>query len=223
MQTAPHNHSYQDTTADGSHYANHLSISQQKTADYAEWSVHRIVSVLLALLPVASFLVQYVLSIRAGTQQIMLHHMTIMVSDWIFVPLNFFLVRLIDWERGLRLYLITCISIGMNVLANAYWQYNGLDAGHLITKSGIILPAGWVHLASSIVEMILLVAFVFCRKGKASGTGLVTILAASYFLLESIFGYVMHHGFIISDVIVSAFGIFFILVYPKLNWRKQVS
>lgn len=127
----------------------------------------QIAGVILALLPLASFLGQYVFSLRAGTAQILFHHLTVMVVDWVFVPFNFFVIRVIEWRRGGRLFFIMCISVMLNLLTHAFWQYNGSDLGHMITKTGIVLPAGWVHLAFSIVETGLLFAFVFCRKTGA--------------------------------------------------------
>ena len=178
------------------------------------------VGIILALLPLASFLCQYVFSLRAGTDHILFRHLTVMVVDWVFVPFNFFVVRIIEWRRGGRLYLIMCISVMLNLLTHAFWQYNGSDLGHMITKTGIVLPAGWVHLAFSIVETVLLVAFVFCRKANATGIGIVTIIATIYFLTMGICGYAMHSGFIISDVIVFVCGLFFVLVYPRLLGSK---
>src|ERR1017187_7924186 len=119
--------------------------------------------VLLALLPVASFVAQYLLSVRSGTQQVMMKHLTVMVVDWIFVPFNFFVVRVINWRRGTTIYLIACISVILNVLTHAFWQYNGIDGGHMITRAGVVLPAGWVHLTFSSLQMILVVGFIFCR------------------------------------------------------------
>lgn len=179
-------------------------------------------SIVVALFPVVSFLSQYVLSIRSGTQQFFFHHLTVMVVDWVFVPFNFFVVRIIDWRRGGRLYLIMCISVVLNVLTHAFWQYHGEDPGHMITKAEVVLPAGWVHLAFSIVETVLLVAFVFCRKAAdASGLRVVTVLATVYFLTMGVCGYLMHAGFIISDVIVFSSGLFFALVYPRLISRLR--
>src|ERR1017187_4156631 len=177
---------------------------------------HQTAGIILALLPLASFLCQYVFSLRAGTCQVLFHHLTVMVVDWAFVPFNFFVVRVIEWRRGARLYLIMCISVLLNLLTHAFWQYNGLDPGHMITKTEIVLPAGWVHVAFSIMETVLLIAFVFCRKADATGIRIVTILAAIYFLTMGICGYAMHNGFIISDAIVLFGGLFFVLVYPLL-------
>ena len=177
-------------------------------------------AILLALLPVASFVAQYLLSVRAGTQRALFHHLTVMVVDWAFIPFNFFVVRVIDWREGKKLYLIFCISVALNALTHAYWQYNGLDFGHMITCGGVVLPAGWVHLTFSTLEMVLLVAFVFCRNQQAPGLRLATAFAALYFITMGICGYLMHGGFIASDLIVFTSGLFFVLVYPGLVRQK---
>lgn len=182
-----------------------------------------ITGIILAFLPLASFLGQYIFSLRAGTCHILFHHLTVMVVDWVFVPFNFFVVRVIEWRRGGRLYLIMCISVILNLLAHAFWQYNGSDLGHMITKTGIVLPAGWVHLAFSIMEMVLLLAFVFCCKTHAKENRIVTILATIYFLTMGICGYAMHNGFIVSDVIVFVCGLFFVLFYPQLVRGRHKS
>src|SRR5262249_14996375 len=112
-------------------------------------SLHRVASLALALMPVVSFAAQYYFSLRAGTQQIMLHHLTIMVVDWVFVPFNYLVVRVIDWQRGGRIFAAACFAVVMNALTHAVWQQNGVDPGHMITRAGIVLPAGWVHLVFS--------------------------------------------------------------------------
>ena len=119
--------------------------------------------------------------------------------------------------------MITCISVVLNVLTHAFWQYNGEDPGHMITKAKVVLPAGWVHLAFSILQMVLLVAFVFCRKADVSRLRVATALATIYFITMGACGYAMHQGFIISDLIVSIGGIFFVNVYPRLVDRTKDS
>lgn len=182
---------------------------------------YRTTGVVLALLPVASFIAQYLLSVRTETQRALFHHLTVMVVDWAFVPFNFLVVRVIDWREGKKLYLIFCISVTLNALTHAYWQYNGLDFGHMITSGGVVLPAGWVHLAFSTLEMVLLVAFVFCRNQQAPGLRLATAFATLYFITMGICGYLMHGRFIASDLIVFISGLFFVLVYPRLIQQKQ--
>lgn len=186
-------------------------------------SQHLLGEIVLAILPVASFLAQYALSVRAGTQAALFHHLTVMVVDWVFVPFNYFVIRVIDWRQGGKIYLIAFVSLALNALTHAYWQYNGLDLGHMMTSSGIILPAGWVHLVFSSVEMVLLVAFVFCRKPAAPGLKIATVFATIYFVVMGACGYVMHHGFIASDVVVFVSGLFFILVYPRLIHSRSAT
>jgi hypothetical protein len=207
-------------SADSSPDASKLPWSPEGPRGHLKKESQRVAGILLALLPLVSFVGQYVLSLRAGTQDLLLHHLTVTVVDWVFVPFNFFVVRVIDWSRGGRLYLIVCVSVILNVLTHAFWQYNGIDPGHMITKTAIVLPAGWVHLAFSILQMVLLVAFVFCRKASASDLRLVTALASGYFLTMGICGYYMHHGMIASDVIVFVSGLFFVLVYPRFKMGR---
>lgn len=180
----------------------------------------RVTGALLALLPVVAFVAQYMLSLRAGTHGFLFHHLTVMVLDWVFVPFNFFVVQVIDWEKGGRLYLIASVSVALNALTHAYWQYNGLDLGHMINPAGIVLPAGWVHLVFSSLQMVLLVAFVFCRKPNAPAVRTTTAIAALYFVTMGICGYAMHHDFILSDVVVFISGLFFVLVYPRVFRRN---
>jgi hypothetical protein len=188
-----------------------------------ETRASRLAQYLLASLPIASFLIQYLLSIRAGTQQALFHHLTVTFVDWIFVPFNFFVAPIIDWGRGVRLYLIFSISVILNAVTHAFWEYNGLDFGHMISPAGIVLPAGWVHLAFSTLEMVLLVAFVFCRSKGARNIGIVTALATAYFIAIGLAGYSMHHGLTISDTIVAASGLFFVLIYPRLKKENLES
>lgn len=210
----------QDVSRDPMRLMTKFSNPLWRSTSSTEWQPF-IAAIFLAALPVGSFFGQYLLSLQAGTQQVLLHHLTVMVVDWVFVPFNYFVVRVIDWRRGGRIYLIVIVSVILNLLTHAFWQYNGLDFGHMITKSGVVLPAGWIHLAFSILQMVLLVCFVFCRRSDASHLKLVTVIAVVYFVAMGICGYVMHDGFIVSDIAVSLGGLFFVLIYPKLAFQQS--
>jgi hypothetical protein len=190
--------------------------SKNEAGSFQEQQPSRIGCILLAILPLVSFLGQLTFSCKSGTQHIMYHHLTVMVVDWVFVPFNLVVIRAIEWRRGGRLFLIMCISVALNLLTEAFWQYNGSDLGHMITKAEVVLPAGWIHLGFSIIETMLLMGFVFCRKTGATGIGIVTMCATIYFLAMGICGYIMHNGFIASDVITFVCGLFFVLVYPQM-------
>jgi hypothetical protein len=188
-----------------------------KTKVRVEKGLTWIVPIMLAFLPGVSFLSQLGFSCLVGTQHAFYHHPTVMIVDWVLVPFNFLVVRVIEWRNGGRLYLIACFSVMLNVLTHAIWQYNGNDAGHMITKAGVFLPAGWVHLVFSTLETSLLASFIFCRKSDAPNLKVTTVFATTYFLSMGICGYLMHHTFIASDIIVLTSGIFFTLVYPQLD------
>ena len=177
MKPALDNLPSKDVAADSVRQTNDPPSRSTVSAPRQEETLIRNAAVLLALLPGASFLGQLGFSYQAGIQQVMFHHFTVMIVDWVFVPFNFFAVRVIEWRRGGRLYLIACISVVLSVLTHAFWQYNGLDPGYMVTKAGVFLPAGWVHLVFSTLEMVLLAAFVFCRKANASRLGVTTMLA----------------------------------------------
>jgi hypothetical protein len=216
-------HKSPDSVATDISLRNMREISQAQADPLArEEKRLRFAGALVALMPIVAFVAQYKLSLRAGTQGFLFHHLTVVVLDWVFVPFNFFVVRVIDWEKGGRLYLIASISIALNALTHAYWQYNGLDLGHMISPAGIVLPAGWVHLVFSSLQMVLLVAFVFCRKPNAPAVRTTTIFATLYFITMGICGYLMHGRFIASDLIVFISGLFFVLIYPRLIQQKQL-
>lgn len=190
-------------------------------SDSNEVTPNRGAAVALASLPLLSFLLQWVFSHEAGTLPVMMRHPTVMIVDWVFVPFNYFVVSVIDWRRGAALYVITVCSVMLNVATHAYWQRYQLDPGHMILANGVTLPAGWAHLSFSILQMVLLVAFVFCRKPAASHLRTATTFALLYFVTMGIAGYVIQGRFILSDAIVSLGGIFLVLFYPRIAPLRQ--
>ena len=99
---------------------------------------------------------------RATLRAEFFRHFTCAYVDWLFVPFNLVVVRIIDWRRGGALLLIVLVSVIANIIAHATWQYYGIDGGHMISRgTQTVLPAGWVHLGFSIIETTLILAFVF--------------------------------------------------------------
>lgn len=194
----------------------------QRTVDNSDEASMRVLGAVLACFPILSFGAQYLFSVRAGTQGLMFRHLTVTFVDWIFVPFNYFVARAIDWTRGVRIYLLLCGSTVLAIVGTAYWQQNALDPGHMITRDGVMLSAGWAHLAFSIVEMSLLAAFVFCRIESAAGHQIIlTVLATGYFVAMGACGFAMHHRLVMSDAIAVALGLFFVLAYPRLEIRVR--
>jgi hypothetical protein len=174
-------------------------------------------SAIASALPVLAFGLQWILSRHAGTEPIFARHLTVVVVDWVFVPFNYFVVSVIDWRRGGLLFILTVVAVIVNAFTHAYWQYNHIDPGHMITGNAVVLPAGWVHLAFSTIQMILLTAFIFCRKTNAAHLRAATTLAGVYFVLMGICGYAMHGQVIFSDFVTWTSGLFFVYLYPALR------
>ena len=187
-----------------------------------EHVVERLGLLAQCLLPVASFILQYALSVQSHTQAQFFRHFTCAYVDWLFVPFNLVVVRIIDWRRGGSLLLIVLVSVIANIIAHATWQYYGIDGGHMISRgTQTVLPAGWVHLGFSIIETTLILAFVFIRRPRKPFTRIATVLALTFFLAAGVSGYVINHGFITTDVIVVWSGTALVAVYPWV--RRRVS
>jgi hypothetical protein len=154
---------------------------------HKQWP-HWTAGVLLSLLPLASFMWQYVLSVQAGTMSCLFRHFTVANVDWVFVPFNLVVVRMIDWRRGVTIAVVAAVSLIANIVAHAAWQYHGVDGGHMISSEQVVLPAGWVLLGFSIIEATLILAFVFARKPSARLNVFATTLAIAYFVGAGVSG-----------------------------------
>jgi hypothetical protein len=172
---------------------------------------------ILAAMPILSFGLQYMLSAFQGTSDKLLQHYTVSIIDWLFVPFNFLVVRHIDWRRGGSLLALMALSTVFNTAAHAIWQYGAHDGGHMVTSSHVFLPAGWVHLGYSTIQMVLLLGFIFCRRVDSNRSALPTAVAAAYFISAAASGYFMHRQFLFTDVVMTAGGIALLLIYPKWN------
>ncbi len=162
---------------------------------------------LMALLPVVSFAAQWYFSARAGTLPLMLRHWTVTAADWIFVPFNYLVIQTIDWKRGLSIFAAAAAALVANTWATAYWQANHLDLGHMITHSGVVLPAGWTHLVFASIETTLLVCLAFVRDPTRLRWHPADSAAAAYLVAMGICGRLIHGRFVLTDVAVSLGGL----------------
>jgi hypothetical protein len=171
----------------------------------------------LAMLPLGSFLLQYALSLIGETELLLFQHLTVTYVDWVFVPFNYLVADIIDWQRGKTLFGLTLLAVVLSVATHAFWQYHLGEGGYMLTREHVMLPAGWVHLGFSVVQMTLLLAFIFIRRPSPRFLLAATLLAVSYFVAAGICGYVMNNGFMITDVFMVVLGLFFVVVYPRLQ------
>jgi hypothetical protein len=181
-------------------------LKEPTPASFLPWS--------LASVPLLSFLGQILFSWHDHKLSLMMRHPTVMLVDWILVPFNFGAARAIDWRRGLAIFNIAALSTCLVITTHAVWQAQGLDPGHMITKDGVILPAGWVHVWFSILETVIFTAFVFCRRVPN-----IMALASATAYLAGMFaaGYWIHQRIILSDACVFGLGLFFLYLYPRFG------
>ena len=166
-----------------------------------------------ATLPLLSFFGQFYLSRHNQTLPLMLRHSTVMYADWILVLFNFFAVKVINWSRGRTIFNLTVLSTCLSVITHALWQAQRQDIGYMISKAGVVQPAGWVHLAFTILETTLLTAYIFCRKQSSNAA---TGCATAYFAAMFASGYWMHRTILFSDASVFVMGLLFLYGYARL-------
>src|SRR5262249_26568899 len=80
--------------------------------------------VFLASIPVASFCLQYALSVASGTEALLFQHLTVTYVDWIFVPFNYLVADVIDWRRGKTLYVLALLAVVLCTTTHAFWEYH---------------------------------------------------------------------------------------------------
>ena len=172
-----------------------------------------------AVLPLMSFIIQYLFSKANGTETSFWAHHPVVILDWVFVPLNWYFIQIIDWRRGLQMFVLSCVALIANIVIHAHWQLCGTDSGHMITSDGVVLLGGWTHLGFSVIEMSLLLGFVLCRRAEHSGTRIATVLACIYFVSLACTSFLMHGRLLVSDAITSSLGLFGVLLLPSALTR----
>jgi hypothetical protein len=171
----------------------------------------RNLAIVSTLIPIISYIAQFYFSQIYGTETNLLRHNIVTIVDWLFIPINYFSIRSIDWRRGGVIFIASIMSAISGVLAHAYWQYYNIDGGHMISPQGVILPAGWAHLSFTIIETEILILSVLCRKHTSRFAGLVSILIFMYFFISFIFGYLSHMAVTIGDFLLLTCGVLVVL------------
>ena len=171
--------------------------------------------IFLTFVPVLSLLSQLLFSYLDGNLELILKHYTVMYVDFTFVPLNFFICKSIDWQKGKRIMLIFLVAITLSSVVHYGWSINGTDPGHMIKASGFINPAGWVHIIFSAVEFCLMLLFILDYQAPTKRVLLLsTLFLHLYFISSLIGGYFIHGAFIVEDIVrVSVACVVFAIYY----------
>lgn len=173
-------------------------------------------------IPILSFALQYIFSSSEGAVKLMLGHYNVSVVDFVFIPLNIYLFKAIDWKKGFGLFIIMTIAFGLSGANHYAWAVSGADPGHMIVD-GVITRAGWIHVLFSGIEFGLMLAFfavpaqmskkLFYKVNVWIGVYLVGSLAGSYFI---------HVEFLTEDLIRIFSGLVIIGLYMFFGKKMSV-
>ncbi len=122
-----------------------------------------VLSILLALLPLFVWIIQYFYSKSHNLLKTFRKHWTCYYGDWIFVLVNFFFLYSVSVSE--IIYLLALISIIINLYIHALWgnqNKKSIIQCHLYHKGTNKLDLnGYAHLIFSTVEMTIISGIIF--------------------------------------------------------------
>ena len=171
-------------------------------------------AIFMATIPILSFLFQLVFSYFDGNIPILLKNYTVTYVDFVFIPLNYFIIRAINWGNGRKIIIIFLLAFALSCVIHYNWSVNGTDPGHMFDPIGFTYPSGWVHVVFAAFEFCLMLLFIFCYSPVDKITLiLITILLETYFIGSLIGGYFIRNKFIAEDIIRISLGCAVFIIY----------
>lgn len=145
-----------------------------------------IVSILLALLPLFVWIIQYFYSKSHNLLKIFRKHWTCYYGDFIFVIINFFFIYSVSISK--IIYFLALISIIVNLCAHAIWGNQNKKKSiycHLYyKKTNKLNLSGYAHLVFSIIETTIILGIIFLTpKLPIIFIELFILLIFGYFIL----------------------------------------
>ena len=181
-----------------------------------------VIGLLLAMLPIISWIAHYNISKKEGNLDLFKRHPTIYYSDWTFVIFNLLWVYSAKILLGLHLSLFL-ILIVFSVIAMIVWRkIEGEENNkrNLIFEFNkkIFTNTGWVHMAYFLIQGFLIIVFIFSNvKNIFVYLSLIPLLI--YFLLGVWASKRIHSKFVLMDKIYVFVGLLAIL--GKLIYTMQ--
>ena len=174
-----------------------------------------LIAVILAILPIISFFLQYNFSKKENCLKAIKKHVTVFYSDWIFVIFNILFVYSVSFTSIGGLILILIFSAIANIAMHIYWSRLPIeeDGSHMYnSKTRKLLNAGKVHFLFSTIETALILTFLFSPTINKFYLYESAILGL-YFLSYIPSSLKIHNGrLLISDLITCILGILAILI-----------
>lgn len=123
-----------------------------------------ILCIVLGLIPVISYILQYYFSRKAGIIKLLKQNYMVYYSDWIFIAFNGLWIYTVDDNKNITfLVAAVLISLGLNYLVHKYYAINTLmnDKNHLFRTNGKIRVTGVIHFIFSSIETMMIIIFLF--------------------------------------------------------------
>lgn len=120
------------------------------------------VGLILALIPILSWFIQYLLSKREGKLNLFRKHLSVYYFDWIFVAFNFFWVYVVSFNFNFIMYSLL-ISFVATLLIHIFWKNLHLKEKKPVymydfKKKKITLAGIW-HVFYHLIQLFLVILF----------------------------------------------------------------
>jgi hypothetical protein len=176
-------------------------------------SVYVIVSLILALLPLISYYVQYFVAKRSGRLVAFENFLPVRYMDWVFIPFNFLWLYVVNIELIFNIYLILFVVIGALILLlwwgkqdprNSKWEDYSF-------RKGKFRAEGWVHGVYALFQGFLVVVFLLSSIKSISAL-IECILLLIYFFIGIVGISKLHKKFSAPDLFFVIVGIVVVLI-----------
>jgi hypothetical protein len=174
-----------------------------------------IIAIILALIPVIFWLLQYYFSKKQKILYLFKRHFSCFYLDWLFIPFNFFVGLSFNKINFFYLYLILGFSILINFFIHFFW-FNLHKKQKLklymydIIKDKIYL-AGWMHIIFFFLEFSIVLYFlIFSRFSIFSLLAILTL--ALFFIFTNYASRKIHGKSEFSDNFFMISGILFLVL-----------
>ena len=173
-----------------------------------------IIGLILAVIPIFSWCIQYYLSSKSGNLELFKNHIATYYLDWIFVIFNLFFAFSFIFSKNIFIYALIFSFIG-NILIHIFWFRLHLKEKRPIymfeLKNKKILPAGIWHFFFSFFQLSLVLMFLFSSEDNAASYACLASLVA-FFLLTIPSSRKIHGKVSMTDIPFLIMGSIIILI-----------
>jgi hypothetical protein len=149
-------------------------------------------AIILALLPIFSFLLQYFISNRNKKLKYFKELIPVMYLDWIFIPFNILVVYSIESVSRLVLWIALLTSFITNFSVHRYWYpRDGKPESYWFCKKSIMSQMNVTHMVYSSLQTAIILIFIISNLKLIFGLA-ACILLMVYFIMRFPSSLIMH-------------------------------